>query len=59
MLYQSHTILKDGEPVTCKIVDNSNKMWVVEYYDDGVFVRTEINPSDIKFLDYCLSEISQ
>ena len=59
MLYQTQAIYKEGIPVTCKIIDNSKRNWIVEYYDDGVFVQTEIDPSEILFLDYCESEISQ
>lgn len=59
MLYQTKDIYKEGIPVTCRIVDNSKKTWIVEYYDDGVFVQTEVDPSKIDSLDYCESELSQ
>jgi hypothetical protein len=59
MLYQTQSIHKEGIPITCKIIDNSNKTWIVEYYEDGVFVQTEVNPSEIVSLDYSEWELSQ
>jgi hypothetical protein len=59
MLYQTQKIYKEGIPVTCKIIDNSKETWIVEYYENGVFMQTEVDPSDIVFLDYCESELSQ
>jgi hypothetical protein len=59
MYYQTKSIYKEGVPVTCKIIDNSDSKWVIEYYDNGNFVQTQVNPSEIISLDYCESELSQ
>lgn len=59
MLFQSHAIFTDNRPVTCKLLDNSESLWEVEYSDNGTIVQTKVDPKELISLDYCTHEISQ
>jgi hypothetical protein len=60
MYFQTQALSKDKGWTTCTIVDNSDQdKWIVEYNDAGLMVRTEIDPEEIKHLDYSGLEISQ
>jgi hypothetical protein len=59
MYYQTKSLSLDGGWTTCVIVDNSNKdKWVVEYNDGESLVKKEVDPEEIKSLDYFPSELS-
>ena len=59
MLYQTHAIFEDKRPVTCKLLDNFENLWEVEYTDDDKIVTTKVDPKELTVLDYCEMEISQ
>ena len=59
MLFQSYAIFTDNRPVTCKLLDNSENLWEVEYNNDGINIKTKIDPKELFLLDYCIQELSQ
>jgi hypothetical protein len=59
MLFQSHAIFADNRPVTCKLLDNSESLWEVEYSNNGTITTTKVDPKELISLDYCQGEISQ
>ena len=44
MLFQSHAIFADNRPVTCKLLDNSESLWEVEYSNNGTITTTKVDP---------------
>lgn len=59
MLFQSCSIFADNRPVTCKLLDNSESLWEVEYNNNGIIIKTKIDPKELFLLDYCIQELSQ
>jgi hypothetical protein len=59
MLYQTHAIFADKRPVTCKLLNNFENLWEVEYNDGTKIVTTKVHPKELTTLDYCEGEISQ
>jgi hypothetical protein len=59
MLYQTHAIFADKRPVTCKLLNNFENLWEVEYNDGIKIVTTKVDPKELIALDYCENEISQ
>ena len=59
MLFQSHAIFTDNRPVTCKLLNNSESLWEVEYSNNGTITTTKVDPKELISLDYCQGEISQ
>lgn len=59
MLFQSCSIFTDNRPVTCKLLDNSESLWEVEYNNNGIITKTKIDPKELFLLDYCIQELSQ
>ena len=59
MLFQSHAIFTDNRPVTCKLLDNSESLWEVEYSNNGTITTTKVDPKELTPLDYCERDLSQ
>jgi len=59
MYYQSDSLSKDNAPTVCTIVDVKGDKFIVEYVENGKFLRKEINTDQLKKLDYSEQDISQ
>ena len=59
MYYQSDSLSRDKLPTACSVVGVKKDKYIVEYTEDGKFLRKEINPEDLKKLDYSEQDISQ